>query len=583
MNEKPKAIIYCRVSAKSQQDDGSGLDSQELRCRQHAAAKGHQVIAVFPDTITGGGDFMKRPGMVALLSFLDAQPNERFVVIFDDLKRFARDTRFHLDLREAFRKRGAQIECLNFKFDETPEGEFIETIMAAQGALERKQNGRQVAQKMKARMQSGYWTHSAPIGYKYQAVRGRGKMLVLDEPLATIVRDAFEGYAMGRFQTQAEVRRFFESFPEFPRNRKGVITQQRIVDILTQPLYTGYICSETYDISWLRGHHDPLITVETFDKVQARRDGVAYAPSRKNVGDDFALRGMAECADCGVPLRSSWSKGRGKSYAYYLCQTKTCESYGKSIPRDKLEDDIGAVIRTLQPTQNLFTIAKAMFALAWDQRSSQAAEIIRSGQRQIDSVEKQIETLLSRVMEASNATVIRSYENKITELERSKIVFAGQLANQAKPKGKFEDQLEPALTFLANPWKLWQTGHIGVRRTVLKLAFQDRIQYCRKQGPRTPKIALPFKAIDALTDYAVRNGARHRNPTSPSPWAEGTRKPLDAGRVMTEQDPSRFDTRASHSERIANPAPSTFAKPAPVETFHPNLRGMDGLWAFRQF
>lgn len=344
MNEKQKAVIYCRVSAKSQESEGNGLDSQEHRCRLHADSKNYHTIAVFPDTISGGGDFMKRPGMVALLSFLDAQPEERFVVIFDDLKRFARDTRFHLDLREAFRRRGAQIECLNFKFDESPEGEFIETIMAAQGALERKQNGRQVAQKMKARMQSGYWTHNAPAGYRFEAVKGRGKMLMFDGLLATIVRDAFEGYAMGRFQTQAEVKRFFESFPEFPRNRKGVITQQRVVDILTQPLYTGYICSETYDISWLKGHHEPLITVETFEKVQARRAGVAYAPLRKNVGDDFALRGIAVCADCGVPFRSSWSKGRGKSYAYYLCQTKTCESYGKSIPREKLEDDIGTLV-----------------------------------------------------------------------------------------------------------------------------------------------------------------------------------------------------------------------------------------------
>jgi DNA invertase Pin-like site-specific DNA recombinase len=87
--------------------------------------------------------------MRALLSFLDAQPDQKFVVIVDYLNRFARATRFHLDLREAFRKRGATIECLNFKLDDTPEGEFIETIMAAQGALERKQNGRQVAQKMK--------------------------------------------------------------------------------------------------------------------------------------------------------------------------------------------------------------------------------------------------------------------------------------------------------------------------------------------------------------------------------------------------------------------------------------------------
>lgn len=149
MTAKQQALIYCRVSSRAQEAEGHGLQSQETRCREYAVNKGYEVAAVFPDTITGGGDFMKRPGMMALLSFLDAQPDQKFVVIFDDLKRFARDTRFHLDLREAFRKRGATIECLNFKFDDTPEGEFIETIMAAQGALERKQNGRQVAQKMK--------------------------------------------------------------------------------------------------------------------------------------------------------------------------------------------------------------------------------------------------------------------------------------------------------------------------------------------------------------------------------------------------------------------------------------------------
>ena len=336
MTTKPiKALIYCRVSSKSQEEEGHGLQSQETRCREHARLKGYHVEAAFPDTITGGGDFMKRPGMVALLSYLDAQPDENYVVIFDDLKRFARDTRFHLDLRDAFRARGASIECLNFKFDDTPEGEFIETIMAAQGALERKQNGRQVAQKMKARMQSGYWIHNAPVGYKYVEEKGRGKLLVRDEPLASIVTEGFEGYACARFETQAEVRRFFASHPDFPRNKTGIVTQQRVTDILINPLYTGFICSKTYGIDWLEGHHEALISLETFDQVQARRNGTAKAPMRKNIGDEFALRGFVTCGDCSVPLRSSLTKGRSNYYPYYLCQTKTCVSYGKSIPRDK--------------------------------------------------------------------------------------------------------------------------------------------------------------------------------------------------------------------------------------------------------
>ena len=514
MSERQKAIIYCRVSARSQEREGNGLESQETRCREYAATKGYDVVAVFPDTITGGIDFMKRAGMVALLSFLDAQPGEPYTVIFDDLKRFARDTRFHLDLREAFRKRGAQVECLNFKFDESPEGEFIETIIAAQGALERKQNGRQVAQKMKARMQAGYFVHKAPVGYRYATVKGRGKMLVPDEPLASIVRDAFEGYALGRFQTQAEVKRFLEGFPEYPRNANGEIVQQRVTDVLTQPVYTGHICSETYGLNWIKAQHEPLITLEIFDKVQERRNGLAIAPQRKNIGDDFVCRGVAVCADCGVPLRSSWTKGEYKRYPYYLCQTKNCASYGKSIARDKLESDIGELIRELQPTQHLFTMANAMFAAAWEQRRSQAAEIVQSGQRQLAVIETQIDSLLTRVVEATDMALIRRYESKIAELERSKLILVEQTTKQATPKGKFEEHLERSLQFLSNPWKLWETGHVGLRRTVLKLAFADRIKYCRNEGPRTPEFSLPFKALGGHKAPRIQYGAVEKTRTS---------------------------------------------------------------------
>jgi len=432
---------------------------------------------------------MERPGMVALLSYFDALPNENYVVILDDLKRFARDTRFHLDLRDAFRARGARIECLNFKFDDTPEGEFIETIMAAQGALERKQNGRQVAQKMKARMQNGYWIHNPPVGYKYETIKGRGKLLVHDEPLACIVREAFEGYALGRFQTQAEVKRFFETQPEFPRNGKGFITQQRVTDILKQPLYTGFICSKNYGLDWLEGRHEALISLELFDKVQGHRKGVAKAPTRKNVGKDFALRGFVTCGDCGTPLRSSWAKGRSQNYAYYLCQTKDCASYGKSIPRDKIEGEVGEIVKTLQPRQNLFKLARAMFVHLWEQREVQAVGAMKSIDRQIQQTGKQVETMLDRIIEATNDTVIRTYEAKISELECSKLVLRQQKVKSVIPKGRMEEKLEPALQFLANPWKLWESGNTTLRRLVLKLAFADRITYHRNLGARTPELS----------------------------------------------------------------------------------------------
>ena len=104
-----KALIYCRVSSVKQRTEGSGLESQEQRCRAYAEERGYDVVKVYPDDTTGGGDFMNRPGMRAALSYLEGQNGEPHVIIFDDLKRFARDTVFHWKLRETFASYGAVV------------------------------------------------------------------------------------------------------------------------------------------------------------------------------------------------------------------------------------------------------------------------------------------------------------------------------------------------------------------------------------------------------------------------------------------------------------------------------------------
>ncbi|WP_367278712.1 recombinase family protein [uncultured Sulfitobacter sp.] len=364
---------------------------------------------------------------------------------------------------------------------------------------------------MEARMQNGYWVHNAPVGYKYVEIKGRGKVLFPDAPLDEVVKEAFEGYANGRFRTVAEVTRFLGTIPEFPRSKRtGKITQQRVVDMLTHPLYTGHICSEHYGISWSKAQHEPLISLETLERVQARREGKAYAPRRKNLGNEFVLRGIAACACCDAPFRSSFTKGNGGLYAYYLCQTKGCEAYGKSIKRDTIEGDVGELIKTLEPTENLKAVAIAMFQRVWDMRHEQAKSLQADAKRKLREMDKRVETLVGHIMNAQSAAVVPVYEGEIITLERRKAILAEQIQRQTQPKGTFQEKLEPALTFLSNPFKLWDTGHVELRRTVLKLAFIDRIKYCRKEGARTTKIAFPFKALGALSASNLEIGARGR-------------------------------------------------------------------------
>ena len=108
-----KAIIYCRVSSLKQVNEGTGNKSQEQRCREYCRSKGYEVNEVFVDDGVSGGLF-DRPAMREMIKFIDQNLNEKYVIVFDDLSRFARDLSVHLRLRAEFKGRGCKVECLNF-------------------------------------------------------------------------------------------------------------------------------------------------------------------------------------------------------------------------------------------------------------------------------------------------------------------------------------------------------------------------------------------------------------------------------------------------------------------------------------
>lgn len=496
-----RAVIYCRVSSTKQKIDGGGLESQEQRCRAYAVERGYDVEAVFPDDASGGGDFMKRPGMVALLSYLDAQPDKNYVVIFDDLKRFARETEMHIKLRQAFRARGALVECLNFKFEDTPEGKFIETNIAAQGELEREQNRRQVLQKMKARVENGFWVFRAPVGYKYVAAKGcGGKILVPNEPLATTLREALEGYAIGRFNSQAEVQRFLEACPHFPKDLPdGGLRPMTVSCLLRKVVYAGYVQAPAWGVSVRKGEHEGLISFETHERILEALEGKARPAARRDFNEDFPLRGHVLCNECGNAMTSAWSKGCRQHYAYYRCMTRGCGEKNKSIARGKIEGEFAAILQSLQPTKQLFALAKVMLQDAWEARLESMGAAQVELKRQLKAAEKQIESLLDRIVEATSPSVISAYETRLSKLEREKLVLSEKVASVLPPKGRLEECIELSLKFLSSPWNIYANGCFAMRQTVLRLAFPEPLRYCRNEGYGTPKISFPFKVLGGIS------------------------------------------------------------------------------------
>lgn len=492
-----KAIIYCRVSSVAQTKKGDGLQSQETRCREYAGFKGYSVVKVVYDRAVSG-KLLNRPGIKEVLQFLKREKNaDRYVVVFDDISRLARDIRTHMDLRDAIYATGAQMDCPTMEFRQDSDGLYFEGMQALNAQHYRLKNAEQTKARMRARAMGGYWPFRRPPGYKVVKVAGHGNLLVRDEPMASVIQEALEGFANGSLASQAEVKRFLESRPEFMAKRKRrELRYEDVIRFLTRPHYAGYIEVPEWGVTLRKGHHEGLITLEQYERIQQRINGNARVMARKNSGTDFILRGALVCGECGNSMTACWSTSKsGKKHPYYFCFAKGCAAYRKSIPRDKVEAEFETLLRHMTPSENTFVIARAMFKHAWETRLAQATEMIAALKSEVVRLDRQIEQLLDLVVNSSSATTVSAYERRISRLEKEKLIAAEKLAQKPGPKRTFEEMFEHACNFLASPLNIWKNPNPAARKLVLKLAFAERLQYRRDTGFRTPKTTLPFKVL----------------------------------------------------------------------------------------
>jgi len=485
------------VSSARQVEEGHGLESQATRCREYAERKGYEVIETFHERGVSGG-LMDRPSFNALIAFIRACKRPGIVVIIDDISRFARDIESHWTLRRTLKDLGGQLESPSITFGEDSDSILIENLLASVSQHQRQKNREQTKNRMRARTMNGYWCFHAPPGYRYERVAGHGKLMVRDEPLASVIAEALDGFASGRFQTQGEVKAFLESEPIFAaKYPKGQVRYEEVIRLMRRPHYAGYVEVPAWGVSLRKGHHEGLISLETYKRVQERINEGARAAYRKDLNEDFPLRGFVLCGDCERPLTACWSKSKtGARHPYYLCFNKSCDSYRKSIRRDVIEGDFASVVRSLTPSEATFGVAKRIFAEIWDSRLERAKEQAAIYARKTRELQRQIEQLLDRLMEAENKTVVSAYEKRIAKLEEEKLILAERAASAGKPQRTFGQMFELAMAFVASPWKLWETGRFELQRLVLRLAFSERLAYDRNTGFRTPELSFPFKALD---------------------------------------------------------------------------------------
>jgi DNA invertase Pin-like site-specific DNA recombinase len=451
------------------------------------------VAAVFREEGVSGST-ISRPAMQQMLAFLRERRRqvEHFVII-DDINRLARGIEAHLKLRTTIANAGGKLVSPSIEFGEDSDSMLVEHLLASVAQHQREKNTEQSRNRMRARLMNGYWVFHAPVGYRFEAQTGCGKVLVRDEPNASTIKEILEGFAAGRFETPTEVQRHLQGVPSYPR----AVHLQHVHDLLSRPLYAGYFEYPNWGIRWTQARHEPLISFDTFQRVQERLNGRAKAPARKDLSCDFPLRGFVTCASCGRPMTAAWAAGRSAKYPYYSCYTRGCAEYRVSIRKEKLEGEFEVLLSSLQPAPKTLDIAKEMLRSIWQDRERKATAERKMLEQQIADVERKIQQVMARILDTDNAELVSLYEEQIGKLQLQKIALVEKSAQTGRTRADFDETFRTAARFLASPSELWRSHDLQNQRIVLRLAFATNLPYSRAEGFRTPDISLPVIAHPA--------------------------------------------------------------------------------------
>ena len=164
---------------------------------------------------------------------------------------------------------------------------------------------------MQEKAEQGIWPTKSPLGYRNVAGPDGKKIIAVDPEVAPIVSKIFEWYATGQYALKEVAQKARDA--GFIYRRTGArVPISAVHSILRNRLYTGQF---EWNGKLIQGRHQPLISVELWERVQGVLDGRNVSKAKRGK-HDFAFSGLIACAKCGCSVVGEIKKQR---YVYYHC------------------------------------------------------------------------------------------------------------------------------------------------------------------------------------------------------------------------------------------------------------------------
>ena len=479
-NKDLKWIIYARKSTESSDRQIQSIEDQIKIQEEIAKRNGYKIIEIISESKSAKAPYV-REGFTRLQNLI----NEGRV---DGILTWKTDRLFRNEVDAGFIQyalREGRIKCIK-----TPEREYypsdnalllsVESGMSSQFIKDLSYN---VKRGMKSKAEKGWYPNMTPLGYLNSKTRERGAETVLtDEINFPIVRKMWDLLLTGNYSVPKILKIATDEWGlRTPKRRRiggKATTVGNLHRIFNNIFYTGNFM---FDGNIYEGKHEPMITMDEFDKAQVIL-GKKGKPRPKSL--EFPYTGIMHCSECGAQITATRKEKHIKStgkiaiYIYYHCTGRKkdikCSQKSQFVKSEYIDDEIINILDRYTISEKFYNLAIDIIKNNHDNDSKTEESIYKSLQEKESDLINKINKTTNLLIEGNISTEEhKTYKDKFT-LDLNKV--RNELKNVDSKINIQNEITETAFAFLNEAIKEFEKKDLYIQKEVLSsLGLNHRI------------------------------------------------------------------------------------------------------------
>lgn len=336
-----KYCLYVRKSTEEEDRQALSIESQVREMTQLAEREGLHIVEIKRESHSSK-EVGQRAVYNELLQEIRAGKFNGIITWAPDrLSRNAGDLGAVVDLIDQGKL--VDIRTYSQRFTNNPNEKFMLMILGSQAKLENDNKVINVKRGLRARCELGWRPGPAPTGYLNEKHLDRRGQVRIDPKRSVVVRQIFEKVGNEGWSGRQVYKWLCKMGFKAKSGKKLVLGN--IYLLLRNPFYYGEFEYPSGGGTWYQGKHQPIITKELFEKVQASIQD-HYIP--KTDSKEFAFTKLIKCGYCesGITADEKFKRlkdGGTNRHVYYMCtRGKGVECKNAPInEKDLIEELVG--------------------------------------------------------------------------------------------------------------------------------------------------------------------------------------------------------------------------------------------------